>query len=195
MTNLWDVGAWNVQDLKDAGPTLVGLLALIVTPAVTLIVGLIQSRRAQKVADMQAATSLKVAAQQADHSLKVANKQIIAPMRQAWINTLRDHVSEFTQICSWFVFSRDSLSEQKPGPDYNKIRDEMSGRQVEVLIKLKLMLNRGESDHVSLIQTLDLIDSITQEEVGEDLQEAMVMMEATCARIFKAEWTRVKSEM
>ncbi len=37
-----------------------------------------------------------VAKRQLASSLEVANKQIIAPMRQAWINDLRDLLAELT---------------------------------------------------------------------------------------------------
>ena len=37
-----------------------------------------------------------VAKHQVASSLEVANKQIIAPMRQAWINSLRDLLAELT---------------------------------------------------------------------------------------------------
>jgi hypothetical protein len=36
---------------------------------------------------------------QTETSLKIANKKIIAPMRQAWINQLRDLIAELTGKC------------------------------------------------------------------------------------------------
>lgn len=40
--------------------------------------------------------SLRIARRQVCSSLEIANKQVIAPMRQAWINNLRDLISELT---------------------------------------------------------------------------------------------------
>jgi hypothetical protein len=42
--------------------------------------------------------SLQIARRQVASSLQVANKQITAPMRQSWINSLRDLLAELTSI-------------------------------------------------------------------------------------------------
>ena len=40
--------------------------------------------------------SWKIAKRHVASSLKIANKQIVAPMRQAWINSLRDLIAEIS---------------------------------------------------------------------------------------------------
>src|ERR1035437_5167435 len=42
--------------------------------------------------------SLYIGRRQVASTLEVANKQITAPMRQAWINSLRDLLAELTRI-------------------------------------------------------------------------------------------------
>lgn len=61
--------------------TAIPILSLVVA-ALAVFVGPIISRR--------------VANRQLEANLDVANKQIIAPMRQGWINMLRDLLSEIT---------------------------------------------------------------------------------------------------
>jgi uncharacterized Tic20 family protein len=40
--------------------------------------------------------SWRITKRQIASSLKAANKQIVAPMRQAWINSLRDMIAEIS---------------------------------------------------------------------------------------------------
>jgi hypothetical protein len=40
--------------------------------------------------------SLRITKRQIASSLNAANKQIVAPMRQAWINSLRDMIAEIS---------------------------------------------------------------------------------------------------
>lgn len=63
----------------------VAALAVFVSPLVSWLV----ARRQFK-------NTLELTQRQINSSLAVANKQIIAPMRQKWINDLRDLVAELT---------------------------------------------------------------------------------------------------
>jgi hypothetical protein len=154
-TPLWDITAWTVQDLKDAGPTLVGLLALVVTPVVTLRAAHLQSRRAQSVADMQATTSRDLAQLQMGNSLKVANKQIITPIRQKWIETLRDTVAELISVAAWmFRVSVDpKLFVQE---EYRTTQSHDAVVKIAMLLsQIELMLNKDVNPyHNELMETL-----------------------------------------
>ena len=55
--------------------------------------------------------------------LLAANKQIVAPMRQAWINSLREKVAHVLSTAWWYYVSGEDPS----GPD----QDGLAGSRVE----------------------------------------------------------------
>src|SRR4029077_2398278 len=83
--------------------------------------------------------SLRIAKRQIESSASVANKQITAPMRQAWINGLRDLVAELTS---------SALHYFKAGHDFKGY--ENFQRLTFLESKIQLMLNPNEEDHQKL---------------------------------------------
>jgi hypothetical protein len=57
--------------------------------------------------------SLRVAKRQTETALAVAQKQVIAPMRQKWIDSLRDRVAEFVSVAAWF-YRKSMVSHEPP---------------------------------------------------------------------------------
>ena len=70
---------------------------------------------------------------QSETSLKIANKQIVAPMRQAWINNLRDLVAELTGKCAHYW---EAGFEERHDDEYQRI--------TELEHKLMLFINPKE---------------------------------------------------
>src|SRR5216683_8062210 len=76
--------------------------------------------------------SLRVARRQVMASLEVANKQITAPMRQAWINSLRDLLAELTSSAQhYYVAGFEDRTDQ----EYQRL--------TLLEQKVRLMLNAG----------------------------------------------------
>jgi hypothetical protein len=94
--------------------------------------------------------SLWLAKRQIASSAEVANKQIIAPMRQAWINNLRDHVAELTG---------DALHYFTAGHDFKGYQNLQ--RLTFLESKIQLMLNPNEPDHQRLEWMIREMDEIT----------------------------------
>ena len=83
--------------------------------------------------------SLWIAKRQIASSAEVTNKQITAPMRQAWINTLRDLVAELTgDTLHYFTAGHESEG-------YKNFQ-----RLTFLESKIQLMLNPNEADHQRL---------------------------------------------
>lgn len=130
--------------------------------------------------------SWKITKRQIAASLKTANKQIVAPMRQAWINSLRDLIAEI---------SSSALHYYKAG--YEDRKDEEYKRLTELEGKISLMLNFKEDDHKKLHDLIRrLLDSLARGKEGDNtfiLTHPEVL--ALSRDILKREWNRVKEDI
>ena len=134
----------------------------------------------------QLTSSVVLADRQIQVSLSVANKQIIAPMRQAWINTLRDLLAELTS--SAFHYHVAGFEERT---------DEEYQRLTLLEYKVAMMLNPMEDDHKRLEQLIrQLISALERGREAEkgfpDLHQAVVTLSR---QIFKREWNVVKERI
>jgi hypothetical protein len=128
--------------------------------------------------------SMRIARRQVISSVQVANKQIIAPMRQAWINSLRDLLAELTSSTRHFFF-RPGVKDQT-GEAY---------RRLELLEhKVQLMLNPNEEDHRKLEDLIrNMIASMQGgKESAGDFMKAYVAVIKLSREVLKREWDRVK---
>ena len=127
--------------------------------------------------------SLRIARRQVISSLEVANKQIVAPMRQAWINSLRDVLSELTSSALHYLVA-----------GYEDRTDEEYQRLTLLEHKVGLMLNFKEEDHRKLEQLIrTMISSLdTGKEAEKDFQEAYPEVLKLSREVLKREWDRVK---
>jgi iron-sulfur cluster repair protein YtfE (RIC family) len=126
---------------------------------------------------------LRIARRQVISSLEVANKQIVAPMRQAWINSLRDVLSELTSSALHYLVA-----------GYEDRTDEEYQRLTLLEHKVGLMLNFKEEDHRKLEQLIrTMISSLeTGKEAEKDFQEAYPEVLKLSREVLKREWDRVK---
>lgn len=114
----------------------------------------------------------------------VSNKQIIAPLRQVWINNLRDLLSEIASLSlhyyvSWF--------EDRTDDEYKYL--------THLEYKIILMLNPAEDDHQKLEKIISqLISMLSAGEPDRDREfeychKAVV---ALSRDVLKREWNSVK---
>ncbi len=121
-----------------------------------------------------------------------SKRQVIAPMRQAWINTLRDKISEFMAIIS---INRIAYCPSTHWKDERKERAEKLDLEnyknlQHLLASIKLHINPEEPLHVQLIQLLedatkDYHDSFVSDEKHEKIIELSQV-------ILKKEWVVTK---
>lgn len=131
--------------------------------------------------------SWAIAKRQIDLSFKMTNKQIVAPMRQAWINSLRDLMAEFLakSVHYWAA-------------GYDNRTDKEYLRMEELQSKLHLMINPKEEDHNRLKEQVKIVvNYISSGNVRDDavLQKAHKQAEELTQTILKKEWDRVRTEM
>lgn len=135
------------------------------------------------IAKRQIRAASLLARDQIRSSLEASNKQIIAPMRQAWINNLRDVLSELTSSALHYYVSG---FEDRTEKEYQRVTLLES--------KVWLMLNAKEDDHQRLeVLIRKMIAAIQYEKGKEDeFPDLHIEVVALSRTILKREWDRVK---
>lgn len=121
-----------------------------------------------------------------------SKRQVVAPMRQAWINNLRDKISETLAIMS---VNRLNYC---PSSDWNEERKErVEKRDLEVYEKLMLLIasinlyiNPEEPDHIELVKLLESAADDYHKAVVTDEKHAEIIL--LSQRVLKKEWEVTK---
>jgi hypothetical protein len=131
--------------------------------------------------------SWRIAKRQLRANLEVSNKQIVGPMRQAWINSLRDLLAEVTSSALHYHVA-----------GFEERTDEEYQHLTHLEYRIKLMLNASENDHRELeealgrmVGMLNIGDSRTMEHDREFAarHDAVVGL---ARKVLKREWDRIK---
>ena len=127
--------------------------------------------------------SLQIARRQTLSSLEVANKQVIAPMRQAWINSLRDLLAEFVSTALHYFVA-----------GYEDRTDAEYLRLTLLEHKIQLMLNANEDDHRKIESLMrKMLNAIESGPAGDDdFQISHSALMDLSKEVLKREWDRVK---
>ena len=132
--------------------------------------------------------TLLVSKQKNSTSIQVSNKQIIAPIRQEWINNLRDLIADISGKCAHYWASG---FEEREDDEYRHI--------TELVHKLQLYINPKENDHAKLLNKVRemeyALSSHGNPENDEKFWSAHHEVMATAQAILKREWERVKNEI
>lgn len=144
--------------------------------------------------------SYKVAKNQQNNSIKLANKQVVAPMRQVWINNLREQISEFLSLSLWFYASgmhdhnvNSQVTDEESELDNQNLKTD---RRLSFLqTKIELMLNPIEEDHAALIKHLNNCKNMAFSDRKSEFPQTHKAASAQCSKILKREWERVKNEI
>ena len=136
-----------------------------------------------KIAKHQICASAELARDQMRSALEMSNKQITAPMRQVWINKLRELLAEFTSKAAIHYHT-----------DLENFTVEAGQRLSLLEAHIQLMLNPNEKDHKDL-ETLmrGMVDKVLSEKRGQsEFEDLRTKMIALSREILKREWDRVK---
>lgn len=121
-------------------------------------------------------------------SIQVSNKQIIAPIRQEWINNLRELIADIAGKCAHYWAAG---FEERNDDEYRYI--------TEHIHKLELYINPNEEDHSDLLAKVKQMESALSAGSGPKNNHRFwashreVM--STAQVILKREWERVKNEI
>ena len=131
--------------------------------------------------------ALKVARRQIRASLEAAGKQITAPMRQAWIDKLRELLAELTA----------NTVHGRAAGGIGKRHSEENTRLFLLLAHIQLMLNPEEADHQRLEELMRKMVAEIKDEQGsqDELSALRAELIALSRTILKREWNRVKEPL
>jgi hypothetical protein len=132
--------------------------------------------------------SLRIARRQIESSQRVAVKQVVAPMRQAWINGLREKVSA---LCAEAEYCCYSMSIGQDIPDFSKHARKLYRFEKEIA----LTLNPLEEDHIELARRISELLRCVQTKNANDFPTASRQTMELTQKILKTEWNRVKDEL
>jgi hypothetical protein len=135
--------------------------------------------------------TLKMSERQIELSRRIASKQIVAPMRQAWVNTFREKLSELTGS-AFHYWNMRSITRGTV-----ELNEDEQRRLVQIEHEIGLFINPTEPDHRELMKALErvlgLLDRGTDEkgEFNPALHKATMLGQ----KIFKTEWNRIKDDI
>lgn len=129
--------------------------------------------------------SLYIAKDQSKATLRLSKLQMLGPMRQAWINELRDLVVEITSNCLhyWLTGTYEDLEND----EYKRI--------TYIKHKIRLMVNPNEKDHTELLNKIEaMVNAAGAASRKEDqfFFNAYNTVINTAQLVLKREWDVVK---
>jgi hypothetical protein len=122
---------------------------------------------------------------QLESAQRLANKQIVAPMRQAWITTLRKFLAELCSSATHYF-------------ETGCRTDADCKRLAELQQEIILMLNPKEGAHNQLLQAIRcMLEALDRGKDHDRKSFVSASMDVTklAQEIFKEEWNRVKEEI
>jgi hypothetical protein len=131
--------------------------------------------------------SLAIARRSNAHAFRVAKKNLVSPMRQKWIDSVRDPVAELSSQL-WYYYIA--------GADHHPKGPEIISKIHFLERRLRLLLNPAEEDHKRLSGLFQKAIASVEFKRASEQEMAKLDAEITeCAqRILKTEWKRVKDE-
>lgn len=139
-----------------------------------------------------AATALAAVIASPFLAARTSKNQMIGPMRQAWINDLRDNLSEYISHLSinrWHT--APSVNDPEPVKEA-KTLDELARIKEAIRIREKifLLLNPKEHKHITLSEIVQT--AFNKYEAGEETGEILVRLRQDAQYTLKAEWDVVR---
>jgi hypothetical protein len=137
------------------------------------------------IARRQIRVTSRLAEQQMQNATAVARRQIVAPIRQRWIDDLRGHVADLvSKAQTHWIYQTDT---------------ETAHRNLLFAVnKIELMLNPHESDHQELKAELNRLIEVVlrrkEERTLADFTGSLTRTTSLAQAVFKREWERVKNE-
>jgi hypothetical protein len=117
-------------------------------------------------------------------STRSAKRAMLGPMRQKWINTLRDYLSDISSLC--IKYWQTDLDEREK-IDFQNIND--------LKHKIIFMINPNEDDHEMLISLIaQMIEALSRGKAGDvDFHLAYKELQEQGRKVLKREWEVVKN--
>jgi hypothetical protein len=160
--------------MPDASSTTISVLSLAVAGVAVFVGPLVTWAIAKR---QMAITERQIAS-----AARIADKQVIAPMRQEWINDLRKLLAEvLSASLHYYVAGYENRSDA----DYRRMTD--------VQQQMELMLNPTEDLHRGLVTAVSvLVAAIEDERKFHEFPALHQRANELAHLVLKAEWERLK---
>jgi hypothetical protein len=128
---------------------------------------------------------------QIELSRRIASKQIVAPMRQAWINTFREKLAELTGSTFHYWNMRSVVRGTV------ELSDEEQMRLIQIEHEIELFINPTERDHTELMEALRKVLGLLERGTDDrgEFNAALHKARMLGQKIFKTEWNRIKDDI
>jgi len=126
--------------------------------------------------------SWAVARRQLQISQRIASRQLVGPMRQAWIHELRRALAELlSSALHYFVAGFEDRTDK----EYRRLTE----LEQEVI----LMVNPNEKEHVALLGTIrQMVGALETGRLEDQFISSHKQATELAQRILKTEWNRVR---
>lgn len=119
---------------------------------------------------------------------------LVSANRQAWINALRDDLSELFELVTWLFLLRPGTHSGEEG--YKYVAERRS--RIRLLKnRVRLRLNPNEATSTALLASIEKLHTLahggaTTDERENEFNDQMESSVASAQEIMRAEWKRVK---
>lgn len=155
---------------------IVALVAATAGPLITMAVARFQLRMHKEQLNQQAIQFREQLIQQSGQ----AKLQVISPMRQQWINTLRDTVAE--------ILSQATQLHLRNDPPESTERMQLAAREA----KLELLINPKEEDHRLLLQSVRFVVNSISGAERHEFHNGHCTAVKIAQKVLKQEWEVTK---
>lgn len=125
-------------------------------------------------------------------TIRASKTQMLGPMRQAWINSLRDTVSEFSASIhvgsyqvSALLAQDDNIRHAAEAAKHDRVQ-----KTYQLKEKICLLINPKEEEHQELVRLAE--NAYTAYFSGEDTSVPLVALRKYTQVVLKTEWEVVK---
>ena len=170
------------------------LILLPITTMIIVIIGFLMTRKQLEEKTKESINSFdKTIEKQTELSKNEIKLEVLSKNRQAWINSLRDELSEFIGLVSAIknhtIVMRGDERLVSVKDNFNKVHIDTNKLDI-VKYKIYLLINPNEENSKKMIALLEPIKTkvLQEENVDSEIQQLIDISQT----ILKLEWNRVK---
>ena len=126
-------------------------------------------------------------------SFNASKRQMLGPMRQTWINSLRDTIAEYTAKIGMGVPQPSALLASDDDLRHKAQSERMEHLQTVLQLKAKiaLLINPKEVDHQEIVRLTEVTFKAYEE--GRDTTSQLAALIAHAQQVLKREWNVIKA--
>lgn len=126
-------------------------------------------------------------------SFRASKRQMLGPMRQAWINNLREAVAEYTAKIRLGMPQPSALLAPDDALRHQAQSERAAHLQsiIQLNAQISLLINPKEADHTELVRLARV--ALNDYENGQDASVQLQALIAHTQQVLKREWNVVKA--